>query len=182
MESASRQQGRKKLVPAMNRELACPHAYQEEDELRLEIDCSSCPGPQDVMNKRCLTGMVNILCSEAVPQTVILKRHIHKRYRESALETAFQAARRLSALNRTISNHETASDGRCRTCHVSVPHTAAILRRTLLDDPVNYAVALPSLAAEARARACGAKCDRASGCVEKALSLIGFNTDQSPGV
>ena len=94
MESAGHKKGRKKLVPAMSRELACPHTYQEEDELRLEIDCSSCPGPQDVMNRRCMTGMVNILCSEAVPRTVILKRHIHKRYRESALEGAFRAAGR----------------------------------------------------------------------------------------
>ena len=174
MESSDRQKGRKKLVPTISREQACPHTYQEEDELRLEIDCTSCPGPQDVANRRCMTGMINILCSEAVPQTLILKRHIHKRYREAVLETTFRAANRLSVLNRAISNTEGASDTRCRTCRVSVPNTAAFLRHALLDDPVGYIERQAALVEEARARTKGIGCERARDCAEEALALVGL--------
>jgi 50S ribosomal subunit-associated GTPase HflX len=171
MESANRQQGRKKLVPAMNREQACPHTYQEEDELRLEIDCSSCPGAQDIRNRRCMSGMIHILSSEAVPNTIILKRHIHKRYREPALQRAFYAAGQLSVLNRAVANPDVASDTRCQTCRASTPRTAARLRQALLDDPMGYIDSLPALTARLRSDIEGACCANGEKCLEQVTAL-----------
>lgn len=162
----------------MNREQVCPHSYCEEEELRLEIDCSACPGAQDIRNGRCLSGMMHILCSEAVPQTVILKRHIHKRYRESALGRAFFAARLLSTLNRAIANPDPASDRRCRTCSASIPRTALALRQVLLDDPIRYMDSRSPISANLPGNVAGAACERGVKCVDDALALGGARYDQ----
>lgn len=171
MEGARRQGGRKKLVPAIDRELKCPHAYCEEEELQLEIDCSICPGDQDMRNRRCLSGIVQILSSEAVPQTVILKRHIHKRYRESALLSACEAAQELAILTRTKAIVEPASDRRCQTCGASTSNIASSLRHILLDDPIAYIKDPSAVARRVRATLNQANCDKGPKCVEASLSL-----------
>ncbi|MGB2826104.1 MAG: hypothetical protein WBC49_05660 [Thermoplasmata archaeon] len=170
MDGTRRQGGRKKLVPAMDRELKCPHTYCEEEELRLEIDCSACPGDQDIRNRRCMSGIVQILSSEAVPQTVILKRHIHKRYRESSLVPAREAARELAVLTRTKTLLEPASDRRCQTCSASTSNVAGNLRYMLLDDPITYMKDASAIARRVRATAGPANCDKGPGCVETSLS------------
>jgi K+/H+ antiporter YhaU regulatory subunit KhtT len=170
MRRATPRGGRKKLVPTRDRELKCPHNYFEEEELRLEIDCSGCSGAQDLENRRCMSGIVQILSSEALPSTVTLKRHIHKRYRERALRLALSAAKELAVLNRTSTNADAASDKRCRTCHASASRIAAALRDALLDDPTTYAEDFASVAQEIEAAPRQANCESGSDCVEKALS------------
>lgn len=170
MERVRRQGGRKKLVPAMDRELKCPHTYCEEEELRLEIDCSACAGDQDMLNRRCMSGIVQILSSEAVPQTVVLKRHIHKRYRESALLTARGASQELAALTRTKAVLEPASDRRCQTCRASMSNVAGSLRRMLLDDPIAYMNNASAVARRVRETARPANCHKGLECVETSLS------------
>lgn len=154
----------------MDRELKCPHTYCEEEELRLEIDCSDCPGDQDMRNRRCMSGIVQILSSESVPQTVILKRHIHKRYRESALLPAHEAAQELAVLTRTKTLLEPASDRRCQTCSASTSNVAGNLRCRLLDDPIAYMKDASEVARRVRATAGRANCDKGPGCVETSLS------------
>ena len=154
----------------MDRELKCPHTYCEEEELRLEIDCSACPGDQDMENRRCMSGIVQILASEAVPQTVILKRHIHKRYREPALLDACEAARELAVLTRTKAILEPASDRRCQTCSASTPNVAGNLRSMLLDDPIAYMKDASAVSKRVRTAAGPANCNKGPECVEASLS------------
>jgi hypothetical protein len=162
--------GRKKLVPARDRELKCPHTYCEEEELRLEIDCSDCSGAQDMQNRRCMSGIVQILSSEALPHTVTLKRHIHKRYREQALHLTLSAAQELAVLNRTSANVDAASDKRCRTCHASAPRIADTLRHLLLNDPIAYTKDFLSITEHIGAASKPANCRNGPECVETALS------------
>ena len=117
-----------------------------------------------------MSGIVQILSSEAVPQTVILKRHIHKRYRESALLAAREAARELAVLTRTKTILESASDRRCQTCSASASSIAGDLRHMLLDDPIAYMKDASAVARRVRAAKRPANCDKGPECVETSLS------------
>ena len=117
-----------------------------------------------------MSGIVQILSSEAVPQTVILKRHIHKRYRESALLPAREAARELAVLTRTKTFMEPASDRKCQTCSASMSNIAGNLRYMLLDDPIAYMRDASEIARRVRATVGPANCDKGPECVETSLS------------
>jgi len=122
----------------MSPESVCPHNYTEEEALQLEIDCGSCAGANDLMNNRCLTGVMNIIAAGAEPEAIILKRFIHKRYRGEAVKIAALAARELATLNRAIASVEPPSDRKCRTCPSSKELAMVAMRRRLLSNPTKY--------------------------------------------
>jgi len=174
MKRGPRLPGRKKLIPASDREQMCPHSYIEEEELGLQIDCRECAGAQDIHNGRCLSGIVHVLARNAIPQTIVLMRDTHKRYRESALGDAFEAARALQRLNRAVVSTDRASDSRCRTCPASPSRVASALRRALLDDPGGYA-RCPAQCARSVVGHMDAVtgCDEGESCIGRTLADIG---------
>jgi hypothetical protein len=128
----------KKLAPAPDPESVCPHKYAEEERIILEIDCSDCSGAQDLENTKCLVGVMRIICGGAEPGAVILKRSLHKRYRDNTVSLLRASASELVRLNRALSSTERPSDKRCRTCPASRENVLKTLRRRLLSDPRGY--------------------------------------------
>ncbi len=161
---------RKKLVPAVSREVKCPHEYVDDDEFRLEVDCEACHGPQDLSNSRCLCGIMQILCSGARPNVLILKRRTHKRYREDHLSLVLQATSALEAMNRCLSVRRQVSDKRCQTCHASMSWIVGALRRDLLDDPLGFASDPEKALKRATKAVASTRCDEADRCVARAAS------------
>lgn len=129
---------RKRLAPSVDVESACPHEYNEEEGLRLEIDCSSCPGAQDLNNNKCVCGVLNIISRGAVPDCVVLKRYVHKRYRMSNNSWICGVAKELATLNRTIGSPDQPSDKKCRTCNASKERVARLMKHALLENPRGY--------------------------------------------
>ncbi len=168
----------KRLAPTVNLESTCPHEYREDEGLQLEIDCSSCPGAHDLVNAKCLVGIVNTVSSSAPPDVVILKRYLHKRYRGESLRCLKLAALELSSLTRALSCHESPSDKRCRTCCASRDNLVGRMKRALLADPANYLDSHQSMSDGLRALGAGAGCPRAAECVDQALSASALH----PGV
>lgn len=165
--------GRKKLVPRMDLEAMCPHAFTEEDGLQLEVDCEDCPGAQDLANRRCAAGILHIFSSEAAPSTVVLKRHLHKRYRGAHVSELAAASRTLSTLDRKIRSARAPSDDRCRTCSASEHRLARVLRSELLDDPQGFVADRDGVLARAVAGVSSATCAGAAECLARASLLIG---------
>ena len=161
---------RKKLVPSVSRENKCPHEYVDDDELRLEVDCEACHGPHDLTNRRCLCGIMQILCSGARPNVLILKRKTHKRYREDHLSLVLQATSALEAMNRCLSLQSGASDRRCQTCQASMSWIVGALRRDLLDDPLAFATDPEAALRRALRAVKSTRCEEAETCIERAAS------------
>ena len=166
--TSSRMGGRKKLVPVEDREAGCRHEFVDDYELRLEVECESCHGPQDLMNNRCMRGILQILCSGARPNVLVLKRRTHKRYREGPLALLFEAASGLETLNRCLSATEELSDKRCQTCQASMPWIIAALRRTFLDDPLAFVTDPESALQRTVGSVAVTSCGRASDCIHRA--------------
>ncbi len=160
----------KTLAPASMPEIACPHEFTEEEGLQLEIDCMTCAGPQDLRNRRCLIGAVNVIVSGSVPDAVILRRFMHKRYRYDQIRIMSMTAHELSALGRAISCAPPPSDKKCRTCPASMPRLLVELKRNLLEDPDAYFRLKGKTISKARERASAARCEEADDCVERALA------------
>ncbi len=171
MEGQPTSTGRKQLIPALNSEVKCPHEYRNDDELRLEVECGDCHGAQDLMNNRCLAGILQILCSEATPNTIILKRHIHRRYRESALLPVFEASLELAAMNRALQARNEPSDRRCLTCEASTARLVGRMRNALLDNPAGFIADRHGVTAEIRARAGDVECASAPACAKRAIGV-----------
>lgn len=157
------------MIPAVGREVKCPHEYVDDDELRLEVDCEACHGPQDLANSRCLRGIVQVLCSGARPNVLILKRKTHKRYREKPLALVFEAASGLEALNRCLSVPREASDKHCQTCQASMPWILGALRRCFLDDPLRFMSDPDDVVQRAVGSVAVTRCGKASGCIHQAV-------------
>ncbi|MDH3364792.1 MAG: hypothetical protein OEM29_02135 [Thermoplasmata archaeon] len=171
MECEPRSVGRKQLIPALSSEVKCPHNYRNDDELLLEVECSECPGTQDLTNNRCLAGILQILCSEARPNIIILKRHIHRRYRESALLPVLEAASDLAAMNRALSTRPEPSDRRCQTCEASVPRLVNRVRRELLDSPMEFISDRRGTITRLHEELGDVDCMHAPACVRRALGV-----------
>ncbi|UCE44782.1 MAG: hypothetical protein JSU93_05120 [Methanobacteriota archaeon] len=169
MKSEARAVGRKTLVPALSREMKCPHSYNDDEELSLDVECEGCPGSQDLSNDRCLTGILQILASEAEPEVLMLKRYIHRRYRESRLAPVLAAASELAALNRALSTRPEPSDGRCLTCPASMHRLADGLRNELLERPVEFMNDRSRAIDNIKKGLGGVKCARARACVAAVL-------------
>jgi hypothetical protein len=166
-----RQGPAKKLAPNKSPESVCPHNYTEEDALQLEIDCGSCTGANDLMNNRCLTGVMNIIAAGAVPEAIILKRFIHKRYRGDAVRLAALAARELATLNRAIASAETPSDKKCRTCPSSKELAMIAMRRRLLSSPIKYMPGKGADPSQLAEELTVQGCPMARRCVDEALAV-----------
>ena len=167
--NSSRIGGRKKLVPVESRDAKCRHDFVEDDELRLEVECDSCHGPQDLMNNRCMRGILQILSSGARPNVLVLKRRSHKRYREGSLALVFEAASGLEMLNRCLSVTKELSDKRCQTCQASMPWIVAAMRRSFLDDPLGFVEDPDGALEKAVGSVAVTNCGRSSDCIHRAI-------------
>lgn len=160
----------KKLAPAVKISAGCPHEYAEEEELQLEIDCVSCKGAQDLNNRKCLSAILNILVAGARPETIILKRFTHKRFRGKVVRVASTAASQLALLNRAIASTVTPSDKHCRTCPASAQSLLVFMKRHLVEDPSTYVASLPGLKLLIREQLGSVRCDKNDDCICEALS------------
>lgn len=161
----------KKLAPTIDSETSCPHTFNDEDGFELEVDCQACPGASDLGNRRCASGVTNILVTGALPEAIVLKRYIHKRFRGGQVDALRAAAEELCALNRAISAATPPSDKECRTCPASTRRAVASLRGHLLDDPVGYATGYARFSDELRSKASATTCARARACIDDTLSV-----------
>jgi hypothetical protein len=165
-----RQGPTKKLIPSLSPENRCPHEYSEDEGLQLEIDCSACQGAQDLTNSRCISGILNVMVTGAVPTAIILKRLIHKRYRGEAIGPVALVASELSALNRAIASAEKPSDKRCRTCSASRERVLTAMKHRLLENPAEYLPDHKNMAAELTSMFRSDQCGDSVKCIENALS------------
>jgi hypothetical protein len=161
----------KKLAPSMSPEFVCPHNYTEEEALQLEIDCGSCTGANDLVNDRCLTGVMNVIAAGAVPEAIILKRFIHKRYRGDAVRLAALVARELATLNRAIASAETPSDKKCRTCASSKELVMLAMKRRLLASPTKYMPGKGTDRSKLVEELTVVSCPMARKCIDEALAV-----------
>jgi len=159
------------LAPALACENVCKHEFTGAEGLQLEVDCEACPGAQDLESRGCMMGLMNVVAQGAVPDTVILKRFMHMRYRGEAVRTIAAAASELSALTRALRCASTVSDRKCRTCSCNRTRLATHLRTLLLDDPGRY-VRSPGTAESALDEAVrGAACERGEECASRVRAL-----------
>ena len=165
----------KKLAPTIAPDTRCPHVFSDDDGIQLEIDCSECAGAHDLQNNKCLTGVVNVMGLGAEPETIILKRFIHKRYRGETVRNAGLLAIELAALRRGLSSLETPSDRRCRTCAVSTENTIVTLKRKLMESPAEYVTSAKTVFEEIKNSADSGHCGNARACVNRGLSFSTFN-------
>ncbi len=158
----------KRLAPTPSPEDSCPHEFTGAEGLQLEVNCEACGGAQDLLNRRCLAGLVNVVVRNAVPDTIILKRFMHKRYRNETVRLVADAASELAALTRVLGSASTPSDRKCRTCPCNAVKLIAEMRMSLLQDPEAYL--LDSGFAESLLDGAVSRsgCERARECAEKA--------------
>ncbi|HJX04965.1 MAG TPA: hypothetical protein VJ489_04010 [Thermoplasmata archaeon] len=161
----------KKRAPSKTPEVACPHSFVEDEGLNLEVECESCTGAHDLSNSKCLGGVVLALTVGAHPESIILKRAIHKRYRDEAIRVATETAVRLANLSRALSAADPPSDRTCRTCPARREQILSLLRSELLRDPMgcvsekwNPQSVLRSLGT--------VRCSKVQGCVQEVLSSV----------
>jgi len=158
----------KRLAPTPSPEASCPHEFTGAEGLQLEVDCETCGGAQDLLNRRCLTGLVNVVVRNAVPDTIILKRFMHKRYRNETVKLVAGAASELSALTRALGSASTPSDRKCRTCPCSAVKLIAEMRKSLLRDPEAYLLGSGLTESILDGAISRSGCERGRECAEKA--------------
>jgi hypothetical protein len=151
--------------------MTCPHIYTEEEALQLEIDCSSCAGANDLLNNRCLAGVMQIIAARAAPEAIILKRFIHKRYRGETVRLAALAARELATLNRAIASSEPPSDRKCRTCPSSKGLAMVAMRRRLVSNPIKYMPGEGDNLSEYSGGLIVEGCPKSRKCVDEAIAV-----------
>ncbi len=148
----------------------CPHSYTNEHGLQLEVDCSTCSGAQDINNSNCAKGILNIFRSGVEPDSIILKRYIHRRYRSESFKLLCELAAELCVLNRIVSTHIISSDKKCQTCSASKNETAGYLIDQLRHDPVAYRMRKLELSAKLDDLALEASCPKAHECLREVLA------------
>jgi len=172
-----RQQGpTKRKAPSPSPETCCPHEYREEDELVLTVDCNACAGAHDLWNQRCFAGILNIMASGAEPDSIVLKRYMHRRYRGEAVRAIVSAASELSVLRRGIASLKPPSDRRCRTCPAS-PHRVLLQAKLrLIEDPMRAPVSREDMARAVLQSVSGEACEKAPECVSRVLRGSAWTT------
>ena len=174
-----RQGPAKKLAPANAPERACAHVYREDEWLQLEIDCMECNGAHDLMNRKCLAGVMNALVATSAPEAIVLRRYTHKRYRGEVVGLLSACAAELASLNRSLSLKTEVSDKRCRTCRASSVSVITSAKRTLLDDPMAYMRDGSAVRKDLREKmvASAGGCVDAPICVDEVLGRTGLCPD-----
>jgi hypothetical protein len=169
----------KKLAPTIDPTVSCPHSYVEDEVVQLEVDCLECAGAHDLMNPRCMIGVVNVVSGGVVPEIVILKRFTHKRYRRDAVNLVAMAATELSALNRALAAPDNASDRRCRTCFASRHQVISGMKRRLVEDPREYLLSCRRVVDEIRHTHSVSTCERAGTCIDSGIAASTILTGDS---
>lgn len=169
----------KKLAPTLAPGTCCPHEFNDAEGLLLEVDCGACGGAQDLLNRRCMVGVMNILTRGALPDAILLKRFMHKRYRNEAVRTVAQAAAELSRLMRAAACASAPSDRRCRTCPCSPKRLLDGMRIRLLDDPRGYIYGRARIESVISEAVMSAACQNGSECAAQARSVSSVLTEGS---
>jgi len=160
----------KRLAPAISTDIHCPHSFADDEGVQLEINCEDCAGAHDLTNGRCMMGVVNVISGAAIPETIILKRFTHKRYRNETVKTVSTAAAELSALSRALSTPDSASDNTCRTCSASRRQVVSRLKSMLLEDPMGYVTKPERVNEEVRRVRVDVSCGHAGACIDLGLA------------
>lgn len=166
----------KRLVPRMAGDRTCDHVFVEEEGMTLEVDCTECSGPQTMDNARCASGIIDILASGVLPDTVVLRRYIDVRYRSERIVGLCAAAASLAALRRLKEQPGEASDRRCRTCPASKSRLASELIRRVRADPASFFSSQSSTPGGLRKELSSIDCPRLGRCIETVTS--GEQTDR----
>ncbi len=159
----------KRMAPSPSPETCCPHSYLDDDGLVLDIECNSCAGAHDLSNPRCYAGVLNIMASGAQPDSIVLRRYIHKRYRGEAVRTAVSAASELASLRRGIVGLEPPSDRKCRTCPASAHKVLLQARLRLVENPMSPPMSREAMTAGILEMVRGDACEKAYSCISRAL-------------
>ncbi len=177
-----RQGPSKKMAPASAGERACAHTFKEDEGLQLEVDCTQCNGAHDLANRKCLTGVMNALVAISVPESIVLRRYIDKRYRGGVVSLVAGGAAELSSLNRLLSTNPSPSDKRCRTCLANRTGVITGAKRALLEDPIAYLEGSQEVRRDLQERmlASAGKCVDAGECIGE--SLKGTKLEQEGGL
>ncbi len=147
--------------------------------MQLEVDCSTCTGGISLANPKCLSGILRALSTGGVPDAIVLRSYIHKRYRGEAVERAAHVASELASINRELlsATLERPSDRRCRTCRASSESILTTLRRSMLDDPALFASDRHGFIARIREEVDPPDCSRAEECLGKVLRAARLGTE-----
>ena len=138
----------------------------------LSIDCNACAGAHDLRNQRCYAGVLNILASGAQPDSIVLKRYIHKRYRGEAVRIVIMAASELASLRRGIAALDPPSDRKCRTCPASAHRVLLQARLHLAESPLSPPVDRLALTNMILQRVTADACEKAPTCVSRILQTV----------
>lgn len=162
----------KKLVPSISPDKTCEHRFTEEDVITLEVDCMGCSGAQSIENGKCAAGVVNILASGVLPEVIVLKRHMHVRYRSGSTRWLRDAGSALAVLRRVESQPEGSSDRRCLTCPASRHVLARDLTRMIRSDPRSFRASRAWVSDAVLGGLGDLKCPSVSRCVGQFASTV----------
>lgn len=165
----------KRRAPSRTAETPCPHSFIEDEGMNLEIECGSCSGAHDLANAKCLGGVMLALIGGACPESIVLKRAIHKRYRGEAVRSARGLANLLADLSRALSGVDAPSDKTCRTCPARKDRIISILRSNLLRNPLGTDLRT-QCARDIMEELGPIRCEKALGCVNEALSSVNLRS------
>lgn len=159
----------KKLVPSLSEERSCEHTYSDEGGMTLEVECVGCSGGQSIDNAKCASGIVNILASGVRPDSIVLKGHIHVRYRGQAVGLLCESASALAAVRRLAARGTDASDAKCRTCPASRHRLAPDVVRFIRAEPVLFGARREALSENLTQRLARVGCKKVRECVTQVV-------------
>ncbi|MGD9962436.1 MAG: hypothetical protein AB7S97_00830 [Thermoplasmata archaeon] len=159
----------KKMVPSLSNDRKCEHRFTEGDSMTLEVDCGDCSGGQSIENPKCASGITNILALGVIPDAVVLKRHIHVRYRSDRITRLCESASALAALRRLEAQPAEPSDRRCRTCPASRQRLASEVIRRIQADPVSFGPSRKALSDMLASEYAATGCPRLSECIAQVV-------------
>lgn len=159
----------KKLVPSLEGNRRCEHRYLEDGSMTLEVECKDCSGAQSLENVKCASGVVNLLASGIIPESIVLKRYIHLRYRSDGIAHLRECASALAVLRRVETQQTRASDRKCRTCPASRQKLAANVARTLQSDPASFGPSRKALSDRLVSEYASCGCTRLRTCVDQVV-------------
>lgn len=127
-------------------------------------------------NRKCVSGILNVIAAAAAPDAIVLKRYIHKRYRGESVKRIVTLALELASISRAVASAERPSDRRCRTCPASTERVLEAVRRGLLEHPETYSGTHGAFDEDIRAITSGLDCTNASKCRAEAVAMLAVKT------